>query len=245
LNTLSLALLALMLGGTAGSSPPRAAELVAVFETLEELKAAVETATKEAALTETQVLDFSTRALAIAKAASDGADRIGALSLSYGLRFRGVSPDLDKLRGELWDLVIAKDADDGARLAPLVSSFLKDQERAKALAKKSKAPEVKAACAMLALSDLVARQSREGLNEKETKQLVDGLKSIQKEFGTVVDPRRKESWNDICGSILFQIEHLAIGAMAPEIEANDTSGVSFKLSDYRGKVVLLDFWGNW
>jgi cytochrome oxidase Cu insertion factor (SCO1/SenC/PrrC family) len=47
------------------------------------------------------------------------------------------------------------------------------------------------------------------------------------------------------GNILFQIEHLSIGSMAPEIEATDTSGVSFKLSDYRGKVVLLDFWGNW
>ena len=32
---------------------------------------------------------------------------------------------------------------------------------------------------------------------------------------------------------------------APEIEAEDLDGVSFKLSDYRGKVVVLDFWGNW
>ncbi len=31
----------------------------------------------------------------------------------------------------------------------------------------------------------------------------------------------------------------------PEIEAEDLDGVTFKLSDYRGKVVVLDFWGNW
>jgi hypothetical protein len=35
---------------------------------------------------------------------------------------------------------------------------------------------------------------------------------------------------------------VAIGKHAPEIEGADSNGRSFKLSDYRGKVVLLDFW---
>lgn len=35
------------------------------------------------------------------------------------------------------------------------------------------------------------------------------------------------------------------GALAPEIEGEDLDGVPFKLSDYRGKVVMLDFWGDW
>jgi hypothetical protein len=37
----------------------------------------------------------------------------------------------------------------------------------------------------------------------------------------------------------------AVGTMAPEISSADTDGVDFNLSDYRGKVVMLDFWGNW
>jgi len=38
---------------------------------------------------------------------------------------------------------------------------------------------------------------------------------------------------------------LAIGKVAPEIEGEDVDGKKFKLSDYRGKVVVLDFWGDW
>jgi len=41
---------------------------------------------------------------------------------------------------------------------------------------------------------------------------------------------------------LFAMRHLAIGKEADEIEGPDQNGVRFKLSDYRGKVVLLYFW---
>ena len=35
------------------------------------------------------------------------------------------------------------------------------------------------------------------------------------------------------------------GQEAPEIEGEDIDGKKFKLSEYRGKVVVLDFWGHW
>ena len=44
---------------------------------------------------------------------------------------------------------------------------------------------------------------------------------------------------------LFQLKNLALGKVAPEIEGEDVDGKRFKLSDYRGKVVLLSFWGDW
>ena len=31
----------------------------------------------------------------------------------------------------------------------------------------------------------------------------------------------------------------------PEITGPDTDGVVFKLSDYKGKVLLIEFWGDW
>lgn len=44
---------------------------------------------------------------------------------------------------------------------------------------------------------------------------------------------------------LFELENLVVGKVAPDIEGTDVDGVPFKLSDYRGKVVFLDFWGFW
>ena len=37
----------------------------------------------------------------------------------------------------------------------------------------------------------------------------------------------------------------SVGQMAPDITGEDIDGVAFALSDYRGKVVMLDFWGDW
>ncbi len=45
--------------------------------------------------------------------------------------------------------------------------------------------------------------------------------------------------------LLFAVQHLKVGKVAPDIEGADLDGVAFKLSDYRGKVVVLDFWGDW
>lgn len=41
---------------------------------------------------------------------------------------------------------------------------------------------------------------------------------------------------------LFEVEHLQVGCQAPEIRGTTLEGQPFKLSDYRGKVVVLEFW---
>lgn len=41
---------------------------------------------------------------------------------------------------------------------------------------------------------------------------------------------------------LYEVQYLSVGKVAPGIDAEDQDGKRFKLSDYRGKVVLLDFW---
>jgi hypothetical protein len=44
---------------------------------------------------------------------------------------------------------------------------------------------------------------------------------------------------------IFELTNLLIGKPAPEIAGKDIDGKEMKLSDYRGKVVVLDFWGDW
>jgi thiol-disulfide isomerase/thioredoxin len=46
-------------------------------------------------------------------------------------------------------------------------------------------------------------------------------------------------------SELYELRHLRIGKVPPDIEAEDLNGTRFKLSDHRGKVILLVFWASW
>jgi thiol-disulfide isomerase/thioredoxin len=45
--------------------------------------------------------------------------------------------------------------------------------------------------------------------------------------------------------MMFELRHLQPGGEAPEIEGKDGDGATFKLTDYRGRNVLLVFWGSW
>jgi thiol-disulfide isomerase/thioredoxin len=44
---------------------------------------------------------------------------------------------------------------------------------------------------------------------------------------------------------LFEIRHLSVGKSAPELESADLDGKKVKLSDLKGKVVVLDIWTTW
>src|SRR5262249_8706783 len=62
---------------------------------------------------------------------------------------------------------------------------------------------------------------------------LDAVAKAHPESPTIVDKAR------------YMVTSLTIGKMAPEITGGDLDGVPFKLSDYRGKVVLVVFSGEW
>ena len=68
-----------------------------------------------------------------------------------------------------------------------------------------------------------------------------------KEYGDVKLPGRGEAQTIAAAAKieLFELRNLRIGKKAPDIEGEDLDGTKFKLSDYKGKVVVLDFWGDW
>ena len=49
----------------------------------------------------------------------------------------------------------------------------------------------------------------------------------------------------IASGELFAQRSLGVGKIAPEIEGTDHEGKGFKLSEFRGKVVVVTFSGNW
>ena len=55
----------------------------------------------------------------------------------------------------------------------------------------------------------------------------------------------RQTLGESAKSQLYEARNLIPGKVAPDIEGEDVDGVRFKLSDYRGKVVVLDFWGDW
>ena len=81
----------------------------------------------------------------------------------------------------------------------------------------------------LGRADLAARI------EKLFERAVNEYGDVKFRAGTVGDTAKSE---------LYDIRHLAIGRVAPNIEGKDQDGAKFKLSDYRGKVVLLYFWSE-
>ena len=48
-----------------------------------------------------------------------------------------------------------------------------------------------------------------------------------------------------CRGPLFAAENLQIGMQAPDIVGQDHDGNDIKLSDFRGKVTVIDFWAFW
>jgi peroxiredoxin len=71
------------------------------------------------------------------------------------------------------------------------------------------------------------------------------LERVVAEFADVEDWFDHRPLGAIAEGELFAMRHLAVGKVAPEITGKDQAGKPLALRDYRGKVVVLTFSGNW
>ncbi len=88
--------------------------------------------------------------------------------------------------------------------------------------------------ATLALG-IVQMSAQDAAGKKEGRALLEEVVAAQKDGPLAAR----------AAGFLFELDRLQVGMLAPEIEGSDSEGQPFRLSDYRGKVVVLDFWGFW
>ncbi len=69
------------------------------------------------------------------------------------------------------------------------------------------------------------------------------LEAILADYGDLA--YRGSTYAQAAAGYLYELDHLQIGMVAPDFETVDENGAKWKLSDYRGKVVVVDFWGYW
>jgi len=101
--------------------------------------------------------------------------------------------------------------------------------------------------ACLALGQRLKNQSEETAAKEKGESLIKEAESllerVTKEFANIKLPRGTSG--EVARNVLNEIRHLGIGKTAPEVSGEDIGGRAMKLSDFRGKVVVLDFWGDW
>lgn len=76
-----------------------------------------------------------------------------------------------------------------------------------------------------------------------TKEAETCYERVVKEFDDVAQGRG--TLGKTASGELNAIRTLGVGKPCPEIVGEDIDGKSFKLSDYKGNVVVVDFWGDW
>jgi thiol-disulfide isomerase/thioredoxin len=87
--------------------------------------------------------------------------------------------------------------------------------------------------------ELSAAEKAAAIKEAEEK-----LKQAAKEYGDVELPREGTVAKAVEGQLFF-LNNLLVGKTLPDAEVEGLDGKKVKISDYRGKVVVLDIWATW
>ena len=162
-------------------------------------------------------------------------DRIAYASLNW-VAMLATDPDL---QNQAIDRLVAEHMDKEAlsRVSRVMAQRpLSDESEVQLTAMIEKSPHDSVrATATMALASQLASIPADQQDEARIKAL---YQSVIDQYNSI--PQLVAAANGALAKFRFRI-----GQVAPEIEGEDLDGAAFKLSDYRGKVVVIDFWGDW
>ncbi len=175
-------------------------------------------------------------------------EKAGALLVKYHANNDGVVKVLSGIRMptqasyDLFGAVIENTESDGIRAKAsfaLMNFVVQASEMAPMFSDDPQIAKTYPAMAEFMKSETVA-----GMNEES---LMEGMKELADKYGDV-ELEEGSTIGEMVARKIKAIEirsRVAVGKVAPDIAGPDIDGEEFKLSDYRGKVVMLDFWGDW
>ena len=171
-----------------------------------------------------------------------------ALVLRDHLRSQKLGPVVDRMRygyrmvyGKCLSTVLEKNPHHKVQALTCLAlaQFLNDKLRVIQLA--DDRPELKQCYDIVFGKDYLPELQRLG-RAKLAARIEKLFERAVKEYGDV--KFRSGTVGDVAKSELYDIRHLSVGKRAPRIKGKDQDGKRFKLTDYRGKVVLLYFWSE-
>jgi hypothetical protein len=100
--------------------------------------------------------------------------------------------------------------------------------------------------ACLTLAQVLKRRADEAPAAQAEKLRAESEKLFERAAADYADVKFdfRSTIGDTAKAELFDIRHLSVGKSAPEVKGEDQDGKAFSLADYKGKVVLLDFWSE-
>lgn len=166
----------------------------------------------------------------------------------------------DKMFGEVVSLLLANHIDNTkiTDLFSMLSGNEKGQQALEQIGEKAKSKTVQGHAKFVLVQGMIEstdypRNGKPMAAEAAAKKFAEAeakLKSVVAQYGEekIPAPRGKGTVTiaDASKKLTFFVEHLVVGKAAPAVECSTLDDEKkAKLSDYKGKVVVLDVWATW
>lgn len=172
--------------------------------------------------------EYAPKFLAIAESEKDTKDGLQATIFVAQIGYRANKPDLKKKAGELLMKHHTKSESLNEDTLSMLS-FVLGKESKPLLTEIMKN----------GANDDVKKAAFTGLVQAAESSLVDAKTDEAKQVEKELADYRK------IGVEKYKMKDLFIGATMPELKSQDLKGKDVKLSDYKGKVVVIDIWATW